>query len=76
MVCWRPGHNIITANLSHRSKEMNSCHGEAVEDACTSGDVSLPRHGSEVVFTSWESEGLEAAIVFYILSIVMLLVED
>ena len=45
---------------------MNNC--EAVEDASISGDVSLPRHGGEAVFASWESEGLEAVIVFYIIS--------
>ena len=44
---------------------MNNC--EAVEDASISGDVSLPRHGGEAVFASWESEGLEAVIVFYII---------
>lgn len=44
---------------------MDRC--EAVEDACISGDDSLPKHGGEAVFSSWELEGLEAFIVFYIL---------
>jgi len=50
---------------------MKRCEAieDAIADVSVSGGDTLVRHGGEAVFNSWQLEGLEAVIVYYILLI-------